>query len=58
MTVAQTTLESFYPTDWTDSVYSSQHHFIFPLHDHAKLNAESMRTLFAPSAGAFYVYRR
>lgn len=57
MTVAQTTLESFYPTDWTDSVHSSQHSFIFPLHDHAKVDAESMRTLFAPSAGAFYVYR-
>lgn len=57
MTVPQNLLESFYPTDWTDSVLSSQISFIFPLHDHAKLGAESIRTLFAPSAGALYVYR-
>ncbi len=57
MTISGSLLESFYPTDWTDSVHSSQHNFIFPLHDHAKSNAESMRTLFAPSAGALYVYR-
>ncbi len=57
MTIAGSLFESFYPTDWTDSVQSSQHHFIFPLDDHAKLDAESMRTLFAPSAGALYVYR-
>jgi integrase/recombinase XerD len=57
MTIAGSLFESFYPTDWTDSVQSFQHHFIFPLDDHAKLDAESMRTLFAPSAGALYVYR-
>ena len=57
MTISGNLFESFYPTDWTDSVQSSQHHFIFPLDDHAKLDAESMRTLFAPSAGALYVYR-
>ena len=57
MTISGSLFESYYPTDWTDSVQSSQHHFIFPLHDHAKLDAESMRTLFAPSVGALYVYR-
>jgi len=57
MTVSQNLFESFYPTDWLDSVQSSQHSFIVPLHDHANSNAESVRTLFAPSAGAMYVYR-
>lgn len=57
MTVSQNLLESYYPTDWTHSVQSAHHPFIFPLHDHARLNAESVRTLFAPSAGAMYVYR-
>ena len=31
--------------------------FLFPLDDHANPDAESIRTLFAPSAGAFYVYQ-
>ena len=57
MTVSQNLFESFYPTDWLDSLQSSQHSFIVPLHDHANSNAESVRTLFAPSAGAMYVYR-
>ena len=57
MTVSQNLFESYYPTDWPDSVQSSQHSFIVPLHDHANSNAESVRTLFAPSAGAMYVYR-
>jgi site-specific recombinase XerD len=30
---------------------------LFPLDDHANPDAESIRTLFAPSAGAFYVYQ-
>lgn len=57
MTISGSLFESYYSTDWTDSVQSSQQHFIFPLHDHAKIDAESMQTLFAPSAGALYVYR-
>jgi len=57
MTVSQNLFESYYPTDWPDSVQSSQHSFIVPLHDHANSNAESVRTLFAASAGAMYVYR-
>ena len=57
MTVSQNLFESYYPTDWPNSVQSSQHSFIVPLHDHANSNAESVRTLFAPSAGAMYVYR-
>ena len=57
MTLSQSSLESYYPLDWIDSVQSSQHSFIFPLHDHAKPDPVSLRTLFAPSAGALYVYR-
>jgi len=57
MTVAQILFESYYPTDWTHSVQSSHHSFIVPLNDHARSNTESVRTLFAPSAGAMYVYR-
>jgi integrase/recombinase XerD len=57
MTDLQNLFESYYPTDWPDSVQSSQHSFLVPLHDHANSNAESVRTLFAPSAGAMYVYR-
>ena len=57
MTDSQNLFESYYPTDWPDSVQSSQHSFLVPLHDHANSNAESVRTLFAPSAGAMYVYR-
>ena len=49
--------ESYYPNDWLHSVQSSNHSFLFPLEDHANVDAESIRTLFAPSAGAFYVYR-
>lgn len=57
MTVSQNVFESYYPTDWIYSLQSSQHSFIVPLQDHANLNAESVRTLFAPSAGAMYVYQ-
>jgi site-specific recombinase XerD len=56
MTVSQNLFESYYPTDWTDSLQSSEHSFIVPLHDNANLRAASARTLFAPSAGAMYVY--
>ena len=48
---------SYYPTDWIQSVQSSNLSFLFPLDDHANPDAESIRTLFAPSAGAFYVYQ-
>ena len=57
MTVSQSLLERYYPDDWTHSVRLSNHAFIFPLDDHAKLDAISIRTLFAASAGALYVYR-
>jgi integrase/recombinase XerD len=56
MTVSQNLFDNYYPTDWTHSLQSSEHSFIVPLHDHANLRAESARTLFAPSAGAMYVY--
>lgn len=57
MAISQSIYPSRYPTDWTQSVQSSQLSFLFPLSDHANPSAESIRTLFAPSAGAFYVYR-
>ncbi len=57
MTVQKSLFENYYPNDWLDSIQSSNHSFIFPLHDHAKSDPLSMRKLFAPSAGATYVYR-
>jgi integrase/recombinase XerD len=57
MTVQNDILESYYPTDWTNSGQSSQSHLIFSLHHHARQNAGSMEKLFLPSAGALYVYR-
>ena len=56
MTMSQNLFESYYPTDWTDSLLSSEHSFVVPFHDYANVRAESARTLFAPSAGAMYVY--
>jgi site-specific recombinase XerD len=57
MTMSQSLLESYYPNDWIDAVQSSHHSFVFPLQDHSEIESESVRTLFAPSAGALYVYR-
>ncbi len=57
MTMSQNLFDSYYPTDWTHSLQSSQHSFIVPLYDPANLRAESVRTLFTPSAGAMYVYQ-
>ena len=57
MTVSQSSYPSFYPIDWTQYCESPNLSFLFPLEDHANPKAESIRTLFAPSAGAFYVYR-
>jgi len=57
MTMSQCIYLSCYPTDWTQSVHSSRLSFLFPLDDHANPDAESIRTLFAPAAGAFYVYQ-
>ncbi len=57
MTSTLNFLESHYPTDWLQSVHSSNHSFLIPLQDHTDIEAESIRTLFAPSAGALYVYR-
>ncbi len=57
MTISGSLSESFYPTDWTDSIQSSQYHLITPLHVHTQFDADSMRKRFAPSAGALYVYR-
>lgn len=56
MTISYSIYPSCYPTDWTKSVQSSKLSFLFPLDDHANPDAESIRTLFAPSAGAVYVY--
>lgn len=46
-----------YPADWLQSVHSENHSLLIPLQDNAGLDTESLRTLFAPSAGALYVYR-
>lgn len=56
MAISRSIYPSCYPTDWTTPVQSSDLSFLFPLDDHANPDAESIRTLFAPSAGAFYVY--
>ncbi len=57
MTIAPTISESFYPNDWLEAYHSTRHSFLVPLEDHLNPDAKSVRTLFAPSAGAFYVYR-
>lgn len=57
MTAPNSLFESYYPIEWVDSVHSSQLPLVFPLHDGVQLGAESVRKLFAPSAGALYVYR-
>ena len=57
MTIPLCLSESYYPNDWLQSVHSTNHSFLFPLEDHGNVDAESIRTLFAPSAGAFYVYQ-
>lgn len=57
MTISQSIFPSPYPNDWPAAVQSSNLPFLFPLHDHGNVDSESIRTLFAPSAGAFYVYR-
>jgi site-specific recombinase XerD len=57
MTIPLSLSESHYPNDWIHSIQSSNHSFLFPLEEHANLDAESIRTLFAPSAGAYYVYQ-
>ena len=50
MTALKSLFENYYPIYWIDSIQSSNHSFIFPLHDHAKSDPLSMRKLFAPSA--------
>ena len=57
MTIPLSLSENHYPNDWLHSFQSSNLSFLFPLEEHANLDAESIRTLFAPSAGAYYVYR-
>ena len=48
---------SHYSADWLQSVHSHNHSLFIPLQENAVLKAQSSRTLFAPSAGALYVYR-
>jgi hypothetical protein len=57
MTIPFALSESYYRNDRRQSVHSANHSFLFPLEDHGNADAESIRTLFAPSAGAFYVYQ-
>ena len=47
---------NFYSKDWLESVHSTNHSFLVPLEDRINPDSISIRTLFAPSAGAFYVY--
>lgn len=49
--------QSFYSKDWLESLHSTSHSFLVPLEDRSNPDAKSIRTLFAPSAGALYVYR-
>ena len=39
MTVSQNFFESYYPNDWTHSVHSSHHSFIFPLSRSCKVGS-------------------
>ncbi|BHH85194.1 tyrosine-type recombinase/integrase [Desulforhopalus sp. 52FAK] len=57
MTITTSISESFYPKDWLEPLYSTSHSFLVPLEVHSNPDAKSIRTLFAPSAGALYVYR-
>ena len=57
MTISQSIFPSPYPNGWPPAVQSSNLAFLFPPHDHGNLDSESIRTLFAPSAGAFYVHQ-
>ena len=57
MTAQNSLFESYYSIGCTNTVQSSQHPHIFQLPEHARLNSESIRTMFSPSVGALYVYR-
>jgi integrase/recombinase XerC len=57
MTISFNYPTNHYPTDWLQSVHSENHTLLLPIQDNAGLEAESLRTLFAPSAGALYVYQ-
>ena len=50
-------LESYYPSDLSDSTQLSPPHLFLSLHHPARQNAGLMKKLFLPSAGALYVYR-
>lgn len=43
-----------YPTEWLNSVCSTNHSLFIPLSDNPNFEAESLRTFFFPSAGALY----
>ncbi len=57
MAVQNGILESYYPSDLSDSTQSSQSHLFLSLHHPARQNVGLMKKLFLPSAGALYVYR-
>ena len=57
MTAQNGILESYYPSDVSNSTQSSQSHLFLSLHHPARQNAGLMKKLFLPSAGALYVYR-
>ncbi len=43
-----------YPTEWLNSVYSTNHSLFIPLSENPLFEAESLRTFFFPSAGVLY----
>lgn len=57
MAVQKDILESYYPSDVSDSTLSSPSHLFLSLHHPARQNAGLLKKLFLPSAGALYVYR-
>lgn len=57
MTVSKSSYPNFYSIDWTQDCEPPNLSSLFPLEDHTNPNADSIRTLFAPSAEAFYLYR-
>jgi len=57
MAVQNDILESYYPSDVSDSTLSSPSNLFLSLHHPARQNTGLLKKLFLPSAGALYVYR-
>lgn len=46
MTLSQNLFEKYYSNDWPDFIQPSSRSFLFLLHDHADMGADSIRTFF------------